>query len=242
MRTILAALTVSVLLATPVMAQEAAAPAKPAATPVPAAGKIPETNLKVIKDSGGKSDSYLIKDAPFDSDFVMGERTAPILMIEYASLSCPHCAHFSNTVLPELKTKYIDTGAMRYILRQFPLNEPALKGAELLDCVGQQSKDKYYVFAKVLFDAQKKWAFDNDYMAGLETIATVGGLSKEQFQSCTSNTDRQMRLLQAKKKANEELKIPHTPYFFIGNEIYTGERTVEAVSRFIDAKLAERKQ
>jgi protein-disulfide isomerase len=162
-------------------------------------------------------------------------------MIEYASLSCPHCAHFSNTVLPELKTKYIDTGAVRYILRQFPLNEPALKGAELLDCVGQQDKDKYYVFAKVLFDAQSKWAFDNNYMQGLETIATVGGLSKEQFQACTTNTDRQMKILEAKKKANEELKVPHTPYIFVGNEVYAGERSVEAMSRFIDAKLAERK-
>ncbi len=207
-----------------------------------AAPNLKEPNLKLPKDSGGKSDSYLIKDAPFPSDFVMGKQTAPILMIEYASLSCPHCAHFSNAVLPEIKERYIDTGAVRYILRQFPLNEPALKGAELLDCVGEQDPEKYYVFAKVLFDAQSKWAFDNNYMAGLETIATVGGLSREQFQRCVSSTDRQMKILQAKKKTNEELRIPHTPYIFIGGDIYTGERTAAAVSAFIDAKLKERKK
>lgn len=240
MRTLFATLTLSLLLAMPTFAQQASpTPQTPASAP-PAA-KIPETNMKVIKDSAGKTDSYLIKDAPFDSDFVMGKRTAPLMMIEYASLSCPHCAHFSNTVLPALKEKYINTGAMRYILRQFPLNESALKGAELLDCVGTQDPEKYYIFAKVLFDAQDKWAFDNNYMQGLETIAVVGGLSREQFQRCTSSTDRQMKILQAKKKANDELHIPHTPYIFIGNEAYEGERSVEAMSRFIDAKLAERK-
>src|SRR3954468_7537936 len=98
----------------------------------------------------------------------MGKPSAPIVMVEYASLSCPHCAHFSNTVLPELEKHYIETGKLRYVLRQFPLNEPALKGAVLLDCVGEQSKDKYFIFSKVLFDAQDKWAFDGNYMSGLE--------------------------------------------------------------------------
>lgn len=204
------------------------------------APKQTEPDMKVTKGSGGKSTSYMIKDAPLPSDIVMGKTSAPILIIEYASLSCPHCAHFSAAVLPEIEKKYIETGKARYILRQFPLNEPALKGAMLLDCIGEQDKERYYVFARVLFDAQSKWAFDGDYIAGLETIATVGGLTKDQFRNCITNTDREMKILQAKKDASEEVGIPHTPYFFIDGEIFEGDRTVEAVSAFIDSRLAQR--
>src|SRR5690606_12048568 len=94
----------------------------PASAPVKTEGSA-ETSMKVTKDSGGTSLSSLIHDAPLSSDYVMGAPEAPLVMIEYASMSCPHCAHFSNTVLPELEKKYIQTGKMKYILRQFPLNE-----------------------------------------------------------------------------------------------------------------------
>jgi protein-disulfide isomerase len=200
--------------------------------------KAEEESLKITKDSGGKSTSSLITRAPLRDDHVMGKKDAPVVMVEYASLSCPHCAHFSNTVLPELEKKYVETGKLRYVLRPFPLNEPALKGAILLECVGEQSHERYYTFARVLFDAQRKWAFDANHMAGLETIARVGGMSSEQFAGCMSSTEREMKVLKIKKEANDDLKIPHTPYFFIAGEVYNGDRTVEAVSAFIDAKLA----
>jgi protein-disulfide isomerase len=198
-----------------------------------------EPNLKPSKISGGRTTSNLIKDAPLHTDFVMGNPKSPLIMIEYASLSCPHCAHFSTTVLPALQKDYIDTGKMRYILRPFPLNESALKGAMLLDCIGEQNQEKYYVFAKVLFDAQSKWAFDANFMSGLETIATVGGLSKEQFQNCVNKTDREIKILKLKKDAEQELKVPHTPYIFIGDEAYEGDRSPVAIEKFIDGKLAE---
>lgn len=197
-----------------------------------------EPDHKVIRDSGGASTSYMIKEAPLADDMVMGSKNAKLIMVEYVSMTCPHCAHFSNTVLPELEKKYIQTGKMRYILRQFPINEPALKAAMLLECIGSQSTEKYYVFTKVLFNAQDKWAFDGNYMAGMETISMVGGLSREQFANCTNNTDREMRVLQAKKTAVEELQVPHTPYIFIGGEVYAGERDIESLSKFIDEKLA----
>ena len=198
-----------------------------------------EPNLKLAKDSGGISTSPQIKNAPLPDDYVMGKKEAPLVMVEYASMSCPHCAHFSSTVLPQIEKTYIETGKMRYILRQFPLNEPALKAAELLDCVGEQSSEKYYVFTKVLFDAQSKWAYDSNFLAGLETIASVGGLSHDQFQNCVTPTEREMRVLKKKKIAEENVKIPHTPYIFIGGEAYEGERTFEAVAKFIDKKLGE---
>lgn len=209
---------------------------------VPAPADASEPDMKLLRDSGGVSKSSLIRRAPLSDDFVLGNRQAPLVIVEYASMSCPHCAHFSSTVLPELEKKYIQTGKAMYILRQFPLNEPALKAAMLLECVGNQSSDKYYVFARVIFDAQNKWAFDGNFLSGLETIAAVGGISRDQFRNCVNNTEREIRVLKIKKAATEELKIPHTPYFFIGDEIYVGDRSVEAMSAFIDAKLAQAKK
>jgi protein-disulfide isomerase len=204
-----------------------------------AADESSEPNLRVAKDSGGKATSSIITDAPISGDYVMGGKDAPLVIVEYASLSCPHCAHFSNAVLPEIDKRYIETGKVRYVLRQFPLNEPALKAAMLVECVGEQSNEKYFLFNKVLFDSQNKWAFDGNYMAGLETIANVGGLSKEQFQNCLSNTDREVKVLKVKKLAKDELKIPHTPYIFIGDEVYTGDLSIESVGAFIDDRLAK---
>ena len=224
-------LTLALLLssATAAFAQEAA----------PAPSGFTEPNMKPSKESGGRTTASIILEAPLKTDFVMGSPKAPLTMVEYASLSCPHCAHFSSTVLPTLQKDYIDTGKMRYILRPFPLNEAALKGAMLLDCVGEQNPDKYYVFAKVLFDAQSKWAFDANFMSGLETIASVGGLTKDQFQNCTGTTDREVKILKQKKLAEDEVHIPHTPYIFIGDEAYEGDRSPEAIEKFIEKKLAE---
>ncbi len=251
----LAVLSASFLLAMPT-AQATSQPAAPAAAagttattatsivpgafPGDPAKEFKEPNLRGTPGSGGIATSTIITNAPLPGDYVMGKPEASLIMIEYASLTCPHCAHFSNSVLPELEKRYISTGKMRYILRQFPLNEPALKGAMLLYCVGDQNKDKYYVFSKVLFDAQNKWAFDGNYMSGLETIAAVGGVTKEQFTNCLSSTDREMAVLRDKKIANDELKVPHTPYIIIGGEVYEGDRSIENVAQFIDAKLAQK--
>lgn len=183
--------------------------------------------------------SKLILDAPLASDFVMGKKTATLNLVEYASMSCSHCAHFNAAVMPDIKKKYIETGKVRYILRQFPLNEPALKGAMLMECLGEQDQSKYYTFARVLFDAQNKWAFDANFLSNLETIAAVGGVSKDQFAGCTNSTERESQILQRQKLAKDELKIASTPTIIIGNEQYTGERTPEAVGKFIEKKLAE---
>lgn len=235
MRFAAAALILPLLAFMPVHAQTAATAPIDAAKPQ----AFSEPNMRLPKDSGGFTTSKLILEAPLETDFVMGKPDAPLVMVEYASMTCPHCAHFGSTVLPVLQKNYIDTGKMRYILRQFPLNEPALRAAMLLHCIGEQSNEKYYVFSKVLFDSQSKWAFDSDYMSGLETIAKVGGISKEQFIACTGSTEREMATLKRKKESADELKIPHTPYIYIGGEVFEGERTPELVTQFVEKKLKE---
>ena len=248
--TLTAAIAVAAFAADKVPGPAAAAPAKAAdKAPNSLAPALPRTNPNTattpvapepnFKEMERIAHSPLITDAPLPSDFVLGSRTAPIIMIEYASLSCPHCAHFSRTTLPLLIKKYVDTGKMMYIMRPFPLNAPALKAADLLECVGEQDSHRYYTFAKVLFDAQGKWAYSATYMTNLETIAQVGGVSKAQFDSCMNNTDIETKVLTIKKEANDQLKLPHTPYIFIGGKVYDGDRGIVPMSMLIEHKLSE---
>lgn len=224
-------------------APAATTPAKPAdtttSTPAPATTSAVDrlTNPELPQ---GIIANPAISDAPLPTDHVLGNKDAKVIMIEYASLSCPHCAHFFESLMPDIQKKYIDTGKIRYILRQYPLNEPALRAAMLVDCMGDQGTDKYYLFNKVLFDAQGKWAFDGNWQSALETIAGVGGVSKEQFNACLNDPARETKVLKAKLQAMKELKVPHTPYFFIGGEAYNGEISLPALSQFIDSKLAQK--
>lgn len=211
----------------------AAAPAAPTTSIADGINKKPALPQGVIANP-------IISDAPLPTDHVLGNKDAKVIMIEYASLSCPHCAHFYTAMMPDIHKKYIDTGKIRYILRQYPLNEPALRGAMLVTCLGEESTEKYYLFNKVLFDAQGKWAFDGNWQAALETIAAVGGVSKEKFNSCITDTAVETKVLKSKMEATNDLKIPHTPYFFIGGEAYNGEITLDGISKFIDSKLEKK--
>ena len=217
-------------------ADDAKSPASPAEKIVNQISKTPDAP----KMPEGIITNKIISDAPLPTDHVLGNKDAKVIMIEYASLSCPHCAHFYTAIMPDIQKKYIDTGKMRYILRQFPLNEPALKGAMLVNCMGEQSTEKYYLFNKVLFDAQSKWAFDGNWQSALETMAAVGGVNKEQFNACITNLPRENAVLKTKMEAMNDLKVPHTPYFFIGGEAFNGDITLEAMTQFIDSKLAKK--
>ncbi len=205
----------------------------------------PATQAQAVKEAikapEGVLTNKLIADAPLPSDYVLGQKDAPVVMIEYASLSCPHCAMFYTTIMPDIQKNYIDTGKIRFVLRQFPLNEPAFRGAMLVNCVAEQGgAEKYYLFNKVLFDSQSKWAFDGNWQEGLEKIAAIGGVSKEQFLECISNNELEAKALVVKKQAMDDLKVPHTPYLYIGGEAYNGEKDFLSISKFIDSKLPKK--
>lgn len=225
-------------LAQPSGAQPSGAqPSEPAGTPDESSA-ISDANAKGMKIP--LLQKALVDDAPLDSDFTMGNPDAPIIMIEYASLSCPHCAHFSNDVFPRLKEQYINTGKVLYILRQFPLNEPAFKAAMLVTCVGEEEgAERYYTFNKALFDGQSKWAFEQDYVNALKTFATVGGIPEAAFDKCLRSVEREKHLLTHKKAAIEELNVDRTPIFFINGTAYRESFSVESMSAYLDSLLAE---
>jgi protein-disulfide isomerase len=145
--------------------------------------------------------SALLKQQPFDR--VLGNEKAPVTIVEYSSLSCPHCADFHTKTLPEIEKKYVESGQVRFLVRPFALNEPALMGSMLTYCV---PKDKYYSFIKVLFSMQSKWAMTLDYKDNLKRIARVGGVSDAEYDACMANQKQQEVILAIRKTGDVALE------------------------------------
>lgn len=200
---------------------------------------ISESETLVLKD---KIDHPAINNAPLETDFVMGKLDAPITLIEYASLSCPHCAEFHEKSLPLLQKTYIETGKLKYILRQFPLNESAMVGSMLVDCVGDTyGADRYYQHVKALFESQKRWAFDADFRKSLRAFAQAGGISPEEFKTCVNDKEREKKLLEIRKVGGEEVGVDGTPYVILNGHPHGGNRSYRAVKREIEALLKAQK-
>ena len=187
------------------------------------------TSSQTLTGSGGTSVVVTAKDR------TLGNPKAPIVMVEYASLTCSHCARFGTDVFPKLQKKYIDTGKVYYIYRDFPLDRIALQAAALAQCV---SKDGYFHFLDLLFRNQDKWAFVQDPNAGLVSMARQAGLGEEQANACMANQDELNRISKAAEDGQAKYSISGTPTFVVDGTVKSGEFSWEAVQAFLDPKLA----
>jgi protein-disulfide isomerase len=159
------------------------------------------------------------------SDRILGKAEAPITIIEYASLTCPHCAHFDVTVLPKLKEKWIDTGKAKLILRDYPLDEPALRAAMVARCA---PADRFYPLIDTFFAQQEQWVTSRDYRAALEKLVKLGGMSDKEFKACISDKKLEDQVAQSRLVASQQLGVDATPTFFINGKKFDGAPTVEA--------------
>ena len=166
-------------------------------------------------------------------DKVLGNADAPVTIVEYASMTCPHCAHFHETTLPELKTKYIDTGKARLILREFPFDPRAEAGFMLARCSG----DKYYALVDVLFKQQQNWASVQNAKDALLQISKLAGFSQESFEACLTDQKLLDVVRAVQKRGADEFKVDSTPTFFINGNTYKGALTIEEMSAIIDGML-----
>lgn len=167
-------------------------------------------------------------------DFYMGNEFAPVIMIEYASLSCPHCAHFHEDVLNDLLESHVKTGKVKYVFRDFPLNQQALDASKLSMC---GDKDSYFNFIKVLFKSQENWAYTPTYLDTLKNIAHLGGIDEAKFNECLADPKIEEKILEVKKDAIEILGVNSTPTIFINGIEYQGPREYEDVSKYINSLL-----
>ena len=169
-------------------------------------------------------------------DRILGNPTAPITIVEYASLTCPHCAHFAKDVLPELKKKWIDTGKVKLVLRDYPLDEPALRAAMVARCA---PPDRFYAYVETFFGAQEKWVTARDYRDALARLVKLGGMSRDEFDNCLKNTALENKIVETRLVASKELDVNSTPTFFINGNKFTGAPTVEEFDKVLSGLSAK---
>lgn len=192
------------------IAADTAAPSTPSAAPTVQTDSnglpiftIKEENKKFLNIQNGEA--------------FKGVETAPITVVEYSSLSCPHCARFFTDFMPKITESFINSNKVKYARRDFPLNAPAMKATMLVKC---QPTEKQERFVKVLFEGQNSWAFGDEFEKELKNLAELGGMSKEDTEKCLANKDIEKQILADLKFANEQLGINSTPSFFINGEKY----------------------
>lgn len=155
-------------------------------------------------------------------DVPLGKDDAPITIVEYASMTCSHCAAFYATTFPDLKSKYIDTGKVRFILREFPLDPLATAGFMLARCAGP---DKRNAMVDLLFAQQKNWAFTEKPIEALSNLVKQTGMTQETFESCLKDQALYEKVNDIRNRAAEKFGINATPTFFINGRKQTGEIT-----------------
>jgi len=166
-------------------------------------------------------------------DRALGKDDAPVTIVEYASMTCPHCAHFHESTYPELKKRYIDTGKVRFIFREFPLDPLAAGASMLARCA---DKDKFYPMIETLFQLQTKWAVEKP-IPQLMAIAKQAGISEQTFNSCLSD-QKMLEAMQAEqKRATEKFGVNSTPTIFVNGKKQVGASTIEELAKVIDPLL-----
>jgi protein-disulfide isomerase len=168
------------------------------------------------------------------SDRILGNPDAPITIIEYASMSCPHCAHFANDVLPELKKKWIDTGKAKLVFRDFPLDKLALAAAMVQRCA---PPDRFFAFVDTFFADQQQWVLASDYKAAIARLAKLGGMSTKEFDACMQNKTVETFILQERLDASKVLGVDATPTFFVNGTKFAGEPSVTEFNKVLSGLL-----
>jgi protein-disulfide isomerase len=166
-------------------------------------------------------------------EMTLGKADAPVTVLEYMSLSCPHCAAFNKDVFPALKSKYIDAGKVRYVAREFPTNDAGLAGAVIARCL---DSSRYFSFVDLLFEKQEDWAFKEDVITPLKLFAKQAGLSEEQFDKCIGDEELQKRALDV-RNSGAKMGVKGVPAVFVNGKPINGAPTLDALEDAIKPYL-----
>ena len=169
------------------------------------------------------------------ADKVLGSADAPIEIVAYESMTCPHCAAFHANAWHDIKKKYIDTGKARFILRDFPFDAVGLRAAMLARCTGDK---RYYGVVEILFKSQTQWARAEDPMQALAGIGRLAGLSEADFDACMGNQALMDGILAGRQTAQREFDVSSTPSFIINGTKVVGAQPFEEFDKVL-APMAE---
>ena len=165
-----------------------------------------------------------------------GKDDAPVTIIEYASMTCPHCAHFHAETYPVLKEKYIDTGKVRFTLREFPFDPLAVAGFLVARCVG----DKRDAMVSLLFAQQKNWAYSDKPLQGLASLVKQAGMSQESFEACLKDQKLYENVNAVRDRAAKTFGVDATPTFFINGKKASGDMSPEDLAKTLDPLLVDK--
>jgi protein-disulfide isomerase len=170
-------------------------------------------------------------------DIALGKADAPVVLIEYASMTCPSCARFHNEVLPRLKSQFIETGQVKLIYRDFPLDRVALQAAQIARCV---APERYFGFLEILFRQQEQWTAGRDPAVMVERVkqfASLAGLPRERATACADDQAMQLRIVSGIQAAERDHKIAGTPSFVINGKRHTGSFTYDDLEKALREAL-----
>lgn len=199
-----------------------------------AANAAPSTTSSIAAppSSGSFDMAEVLKEGALP-DKVKGSEDAKVTIVEYASMTCSHCASFAVNTYPELEKKYIDTGKVRFILREFPFDPRAEAGFMLARCAG----DNYFPMIEVLFKQQMNWAAAENVKDAMFQLAKLAGFTEESFNACLTDQALLDQVRAVQKRGAEEFKIDSTPSFIINGKVYKGALSIDEMSAIIDPLL-----
>ena len=166
--------------------------------------------------------------AIFEDDRILGSAEAPITLIEYSSLTCPHCAAFHADALPQIKESWIADGRVRLVYRHFPLDGTALRAAAVANCI---EGDRYFGFLDLLFKSQKRWAKSSDPLKALGQMARLAGLSQEKFEACANDEAELDRILVRRQDGIETYDVQSTPTLIVNGRKVSGARSFDFLEK-----------
>jgi protein-disulfide isomerase len=200
---------------------EVASLPEPAATAVTA-----ETTGSTAKPAAG--DDIMVP-GPLGEQ-ALGDPKAPMVVIEYASMTCTHCQRFHSTVYPEFKKKYVDTGKVYFILREFPLDPLATSAFMLARCA---PGERYFPIVDLLFDRQRDWAFVDDPATALLNVVKQAGFTQESFKACLTNQTILDGVNWVKNRGSDKFGVDATPTFFFNGVKKAGELSLEEIDKLV---------
>ena len=190
--------------------------------------------LRLIAGAMAQSASDVAKPVSLP-DMALGPANATVTITEYASMTCPHCAAFTETVFPKIKSEFIDSGKIRFVFREFPLDIKAAAGSMLARCIAKDDSGKYFAVVDLLFKQQNDWVKNTT-----ETLTRIGkqaGLSQQAVEACLKDQALLDKIAADQKFASEVLKVNSTPTFFINGEMVKGETSFEEFDKKIKSLL-----
>lgn len=158
-------------------------------------------------------------------EMTLGDPNAPNVVIEYASMTCPHCQRFHVEVMPAFKERFIDTGRVYYMLREFPLDPLATAAIMIARCAPEE---RFFPLVDLMFENQRQWAFVQDPTSALRDLVRQAGISADAFQACLTNQEILDGVNAVKNRASQEFGVGSTPTFFVNGQLLRGDTSLEA--------------